>query len=104
MNKGLSKLFVTILTVGMLAVPTIANAASVAKGELNFTGGQTSKVVYSDIRDAKPKNSNKYKVIAKVKVGGNTYTSAWRNDQAYVEHERHWYTNETSYYDYYKRN
>lgn len=81
----------------------VAGAKNVENGELIFTGGQTSSVVYSDIRDAKPNNSKKYKVIAKVKVGGNTYNSGWKNDRAYKEAKRHWYTNESSYYDYYLR-
>lgn len=73
------------------------------KRRINFTGGQTSGVVYSDIRDAKPNNSKKYKVIAKVKVGGNTYTGGWKNNRAYKEAKRHGYTNESSYYDCYLR-
>lgn len=81
----------------------VASAKNVENGELIFTGGQTSSVVYSDIRDAKPKNNKKYKVMAKVKVGGNTYISGWKNDKAYKQAERHWYTNESSYYDYYLR-
>lgn len=103
MSKLLKKIVLSTLTVGMLIAPMAVYAANVANGELIFTGGQTSQVVYSDIRDAKPSNSNYYKVLAIVKVGGNKYTSGWKNDQAYVQHERHWYTNETSHYDYYLR-
>lgn len=103
-NRVLRKIIVSVAVVGTLATPMVAFAANVANGELIFTGGQTSKVVYSDIRDAKPKNSNKYKVEAVVKVGGSRYTSGWKNDQAYVQHNRHWYTNETAHYNYYKRN
>ncbi|MEE3460327.1 MAG: hypothetical protein VZR00_00350 [Lachnospiraceae bacterium] len=103
MQKSICKIAATAVTVFMLSVPVAAFAANAAGGELIFTGGQTSSVVYSDIRDAKPYNSNKYKVLAIVKVGGNKYTSGWKNDQAYVEHIRHWYTDETSHYDYYKR-
>lgn len=103
LNKVIKKISISILTVGVFIMPITAFAANVAKGELIFTGGQTSKVVYSDIRDAKPTNANKYKVLAIVKVGGEKYTSGWKNDQAYVQHARHWYTNETAHYDYYKR-
>lgn len=103
MNKVIGKIAASALAVGILATPIAAYAANVAGGELIFTGGQTSNVVYSDIRDAKPQNAKKYKVLAIVKVGGNKYTSGWKNDKAYVEHGRHWYTNETSHYDYYRR-
>ena len=103
MTSRIKKTLVTAVMVTMLGIPCIVSAASVEKGELNFTGGQTNKVVYSDIRDAKPKNKKYYKVIAKVKVGGNTYNSGWKDDQAYIEHARHWYTNEHAYYDCYER-
>lgn len=103
MKNKLKRTVLTLLMVTMLGIPCVVSAASVQNGELNFTGGQTGSVVYSDIRDAKPRNSIYYKVIAKVKVGGNTYTSGWKNDKAYVQHERHWYTNEHAYYDCYRR-
>lgn len=103
MKKSIGKIIATAMATCILGAPILASAANVAGGELIFTGGQTSRVVYSDIRDAKPNNANYYKVLAIVKVGGNKYTSGWKNDQAYVEHVRHWYSNETSHYDYYKR-
>lgn len=103
LNKVIKKISISILTIVVFIMPITAFAANVAKGELIFTGGQTSKVVYSDIRDAKPTNANKYKVLSIVKVGGEKYTSGWKNDQAYVQHARHWYTNETAHYDYNKR-
>lgn len=77
-----------------------ASAYSIANGDLDYTGGQTSEIVYSQI--SRRQNVRNYKVKATVKVGGNTYTSNWQTNYAYKQANRKWYANETSYYDYYQ--
>lgn len=103
MKEKIRKSIATLGVMGVLMASTVVNAASVAGGELNFTGGQTDTIVYSDIRDSKPSNDKYYKVLAIVKRNSNKYTSGWKDDQAYKEIERVWYANETSGYDYYQR-
>lgn len=99
---NIKKTLATTLTI-LACVSTAVYATDVADGELIFKGGQTSEVVYSDIRDAKPNNDKYYKVWAAVKVGSNTYNSGWQDDEAYKEADRVWYANESSWYDYYER-
>ncbi|WP_027437285.1 hypothetical protein [Lachnospira multipara] len=103
MKRKMIKIVASIVVTGIILFPLAVFAENVENGELIFTGGQNSQVVYSDIRDAKPDNDFNYKVLAIVKVGGSKYTSGWKDDQAYVEHRRHWYTNETAHYDCYLR-
>ncbi len=103
MKGKFRKGIVTLGVMGVLMSSTVIQAASVAGGELNYNGGQTDTKVYSEIQDAKPSNSKKYKVLAIVKRNSSKYTSGWRNDYAYKEIERAWYANETSGYDYFQR-
>lgn len=106
MKKLISTFFALVLVA--LSVIT-ANAAPIKGGALNYDGGQNDSKVYSDISDAKTgyvgtKDDEKYwNVKAIVKVGGNTYTSGFRQGKAYKSAWRHWYTNETSGYETQKR-
>lgn len=100
--KKLKKIIISS-TAFLVFLPTVVSAATVSGTQLIYKGGQTDKYVYSDIHDSKPNDSTKYKVWAAVKVGGNTYSSGWKNDKAYKQADRKWYANEKSYYDYYKR-
>lgn len=77
-----------------------ASAYSIANGDLDYTGGQTDKIVYSQV--SRRQYVRNYNVKATVKVGGNTYTSGWCRNYAYKQADRKWYANETSYYDYYQ--
>lgn len=81
----------------------IANALDLEGGELVYHGGQTNKIVYSEIQDKIPNNNKYWSVYSSVKVGGNTYSSGWKNDYAYKEADRVWYANESSWYDYKRR-
>lgn len=101
--KVIIKPIFTFLTILMFVIPTVVSAKEVANGELIYKGGQTSSYVYSDIRDAKPSNSNKYMTWAAVKVCSSTYSSGWKEDKAYKQKDRVFYCNESSHYDYYKR-
>ncbi|QAA32237.1 hypothetical protein [Clostridium manihotivorum] len=90
-----------------LAVPVvIAYALDLESGALRYEGGQTDSQVYSKIYDAKtPFRNTKgdgkaWGCKASVKVGGSTYSSGWHYGTASISKDRHWYTNETSYYDY----
>ena len=89
------KLF-SIVALSLFAVPVVAQAASVAGGDLYFYGWQDDKKVYSEIG-----NNSKYMVRASVKVGSSTYTSGYKSAYAYKSANRVWYTNESSWYDYY---
>lgn len=75
---------------------------SIADGELRYYGGQTNKIVFSEIaRTYKGERANHdYNVKAIVKVAGQKYTSGWKLNYAYIEKDRVWYGNETSHYDY----
>lgn len=75
---------------------------SIANGELRFYGGQTDKIVFSEIsRTAKGERAgHNYNVKAIVKVGGQKYTSGWKLNYAYIDKDRVWYADETSHYDY----
>ena len=89
------KLF-SIVALSLFAVPVVAQAASVAGGDLYFYGWQDDKKVYSEIG-----NNSKYMVRASVKVGSSTYTSGYKSAYAYKSANRVWYANESSWYDYY---
>ena len=99
----MKKRIIGLALLSALLIGVTVHAKSLENGELVYHGGQTNKIVYSDIRDAKPNNYIKWKVHASVKVGGNTYRSGWKDDEAYVEAARVWYANESSYYDYFRR-
>lgn len=101
--KNIKKKLFVITTMALMAIPTIAFAKDLEGGELNWHGGQTDKIVYSDIRDVNTSNNKRYMVHASVKVGGEITRSGWQEDSAYAEADRVWYANESSYYDYYKR-
>lgn len=89
-----------VMALALVAVPITAFAADIAGGDLYYNGGQTNKIVYSEIGRKEGVERN-YMVKATVKVGGNTYTSGYKSNYAYQEADRVWYANETSYYDYY---
>ena len=103
MKKTICTLLAVTLVGGMAIT---ANAKSVNKGKLDFSGGQTSEEVYSRISDAKTgyvgtkDDGCYYNVKAIVKVGGCTYTTKWKQGKAYKAEERKWYANESSHYDY----
>ncbi|MFC5774965.1 hypothetical protein [Ectobacillus antri] len=103
-GRGIRKLFASVCAVGVVFSFSIsAYALSVANGELQYDGGQTSSIVYSTIFDSKPTNNMKYKVKATVTVGSNKTTSDWQDDYAHAEAYRSFWSNERSYYDYYLR-
>lgn len=87
-----------MLSTSMIAIG--ASARSIANGDLDYSGGQTDSIVYSEI--SRRQTVRNYNVKATVKVGGNTYTSGWLRNYAYKSASRKWYANETSYYDYYQ--
>lgn len=102
----MKKLTSTFMALALVATATVtANAAAIKGGALNFTGGQTDNYVYSDISDAKTgyvgtKDDGQYwNVKAIVKVGGNTYTTGFKQGKAYISKKRHWYANEKSGYE-----
>ena len=102
----MKKLASTFLALALVATAAVtANAAPIKNGALNFDGGQTDQKVYSNISDAKTgyvgtKDDGKYwNVKAIVKVGGNTYSSGFKQGKAYKSENRHWYTNEKSGYE-----
>jgi len=102
--KNSKKIFVAASACAMtLSLAISAYALSVKNGELQYTGGQNSSIVYSTIEDAKPDNDKYYKVKATVTVGSNTTTSGWCDDYAHAEAYRSFWSNEKSYYDYYQR-
>jgi hypothetical protein len=101
--KKIASTFLALVLVAGTAVTV--NAASIKNGAINFDGGQTNSKVYSNISDAKTgyvgtADDGKYwNVKAIVKVGGNTYSSGFKQGKAYISKKRHWYTNETSGYE-----
>lgn len=102
---NLKKRISTVLAATVLSVSSVSMLSAFAKdlganGDLTWYGGQTNKVVYSDISRKVGRVTN-YMVRATVKVGGNTYTSGWLSNHAYKEAKRKWYANESYYYDYY---
>lgn len=102
--KNFKKLFSGALVFSAITGTALNTyALSIANGELQYDGGQTSSIVYSHIFDAKPTNDNYYKVKATVKVGSNTTSSGWVDDDGYAEAYRSFWSNESSYYDYYLR-
>lgn len=101
--KKMNRISIALTAAITFVIPVgFASAASVAGGELVYKGGQNDTYVYSDIRDAK-NNDKYYKVWAAVKVGGSTYNSGWKDDKAYKEAKRSFWSDETSHYDYYQR-
>ena len=78
------KLF-SIVALSLFAVPVVAQAASVAGGDLYFYGWQDDKKVYPEIG-----NNSKYMVRASVKVGSSTYTSGYKSAYAYKSANRVW--------------
>jgi len=71
-----------------------------ADGDLDWRGGQTDKIVYSEIARKAGRQRN-YMCKAAVKVGGNTYNADWELNHSYKDAKRKWYANESYYYDYY---
>nr|MBP3598897.1 hypothetical protein [Eubacterium sp.] len=103
----MKKIVSTALALALVATTAVtASAASINGGALDYTGGQTSDVVYSSISDAKTNyvgttdDGQYYNVKAIVKVGGNTYTTGFKQGKAYIQKSRKWYANEKSRYDY----
>lgn len=98
---NLKRKFALLTAVVMILCMSLTVFAKLLEnGELYYNGGQTDKIVYSEIGETDV-HQHEWKVKATVKVGGNTYTSGYLNDYAYKEANRVWYANETSYYDYY---
>lgn len=106
MNNKFKKILISIVASAMCATGSMgalsASAADVpdTNGDLYYNCGQTSDVVYSEI-GRKTYVTKNYQVKASVKVGGNTYTTGYKRNYAYIEHERHWWTNETAWYEWY---
>lgn len=98
-NRISATLAAVVLSVSSLTAIGVS-AYSIAGGDLDYSGGQTNKIVYSEV--SRRQNVRNYNVKATVKVGGNTYTSGWKRNYAYKSADRKWYANETSYYDYYR--
>ncbi|MCY6355305.1 hypothetical protein [Clostridium sp. ZS2-4] len=103
----MKKVKLTILAVALsMSIPVLAHALDLEGGALRYEGGQTKKSVYSKIYDAKTSFRNtkgdgkSWGCKATVKVGTTTYTSGWHYGTASISADRHWYSNETSYYDY----
>lgn len=102
---NLKKRISTALAAVVLSVSSVTIISAFAtdlgaNGDLSWYGGQTNKIVYSDI-SRKAGRVNNYMVRASVKVGGNTYTSGWKSNYAYKDAARKWYANESYYYDFY---
>lgn len=98
MKKPFLKVLSASLLSVSLAVPIVAHAATIANGDLYYHGWQDENNVYSEIG-----NNSKYMVRASVKVGGNTYTSGYKEAYAKKSAARVWYADESSYYSYYKK-
>ncbi|WP_425448354.1 hypothetical protein [Dethiothermospora halolimnae] len=102
--KNFKRTAILSISMVMILSSTLVFAKKLAGGDLIYDGGQTDTKVYSKIFDRRPDDGRLYKVKATVKVGGNKYTSGWKNDRAYKQADRKWYANETSHYDFYRRN
>lgn len=85
---------------GMVGMSASAADVPDTNGDLYYNCGQTDDVVYSEI-GRKTYVTKNYQVKASVKVGGNTYTTGYLCNYAYIEEERHWWTNETAWYEWY---
>jgi len=92
---------VAALTLSVSSVTVLsAFAKELADGDLDWWGGQTDKIVYSEIA-RKVGKVHEYMCRASVKVGGNTYSADWELNHSYKDAKRKWYANESYYYDYY---